>query len=210
MQGPLSEMTMERAYAGLLGKRSFPARHLHQFVISNTELDPIRHSQTGPILQKTPRSVIPSGLSAGQSGTKAVWNLHRTCTLNRLHPHVDYTLVHATPCRRDRLPYAGGALTRQSVLGQTDSAVHQCLTQERKHRQPSCLPDDLIPCGCVGEPDCVLEPPCRLKNFRRTYMWSEGLRVFSSRTHAGESSPALPSCSESNARNASSLYATID
>ena len=146
MQGPLSEITMEGARAGLLGKRSFPTRHLHQVVISNTELDPIRHSQAGPILLKTTRSVIPGGLSTRQSGTKTVCGI---CTAlahsTGQTMHVKYPLVRATPCRTERLPYAGGAVARESVLGQTHSTVHQCLPQERKHRQPSCLPGDLVP-----------------------------------------------------------------
>ena len=128
-----------------LGKRSFPARHLHHVVISHTELDPIRHSQPGPILLKTTRSVMPNSVSTRQSERRQCGICTALAHSTGQTMHVKYPLVRATPCWRERLPYAGGALARQSVLGQTHSAVHQCLPQERKHRQPSCLPDDVVP-----------------------------------------------------------------
>ena len=90
------------------------SRHLHHVVIYNTKLDPIRHSQPGPILQQTTRSVMPNSVSTHQSGTKTVRGI---CTaLKHSTGQTPPRELHTSPrhClpNRERLPYAGGALTR--------------------------------------------------------------------------------------------------
>ena len=175
MQGPLSEMTMEGAHAGVLGQTKFLCtRHLHHVVSFDAELDPMRQSQPGPILQQTIRSAIRNSVSTRQSGTKTVCGI---CTAlahsTGQTMHVNYTLVRAPPCRTESGCHTQGVpwlvlivsvlcrnehancLFRWSIRPSTVSIICKCLRRTRTRFTCQMARMGAMPASVDSTPDAT-------------------------------------------------------